>query len=252
MQPSSSPSTSLSAEQLEHALRDEEQRRKNECIALVSGGLDSTTALWWALWQGLRIVKTLHFQYGQSHASEIASAITVCEVARVPKPEVIKLNFEHLRGLTALLPAAGFDSLTAHQTTPDQLGEQVSATYVPGRNIVFLAIAGGYADAVGARHLVGGWNAVDYSGYPDCRPRFLHAMEDALRAGLRWSVQIHAPLVYLSKADIIRLATQLHAPLELTWSCYKGGERPCGECPSCKVRQKGFEEAGIADPALAA
>jgi 7-cyano-7-deazaguanine synthase len=197
------------------------------------------------------IVKTLHFQYGQSHAKELAHCRVICEHAGVPAPQVINLNFEHLRGLTALLPSEGFDHLAAMKTEKDQEGQDVSATYVPGRNIVMLSIAGGMADALRCHGIVGGWNAEDYSGYPDCRPRFLWAMQQALGAGLRWPCNIYSPLNNASKAHIIKLGKLIGAPLDLTWSCYAGGAEPCKTCPSCMVRAKGFEEAGIVDPALA-
>lgn len=220
-------------------------------IALVSGGLDSATALQWAVKEAeITIIKTVHFQYGQSHATEIGAAYAVCDALHIPRPEVIKINLEHLRGYSALLPKGEFDPKAAHETTLDIKGLPVSATYVPGRNIVMLALMGGIADAINARTIIGGWNAVDYSGYPDCRPQFISAMEVALRSGLRFGVDIVAPLLHLTKADIVRLAFRLNVPIELTWSCYKGGEKPCGECPSCIVRVKGFAEAEVQDPAL--
>lgn len=220
-------------------------------IALVSGGLDSCVALWMAKHERhFNIVKTIHFQYGQSHAKEIAHAHAICEVAGVPPPVVIKVPMEHLRGLTALIPKEGFSAEEAAKTCVDQAGEAVSATYVPGRNIVMLALAGGLCDALGAHGIVGGWNHDDYSGYPDCRPRFLWAMQQALQAGLRWPVNIYSPLTGHTKAGIIKLGQLLRAPMELTWSCYAGGEKPCGTCPSCNVRRKGFEEAGLTDKAL--
>ena len=219
----------------------------------MSGGLDSATALWWASKEGnYKIVKTVHFQYGQSHAREIAAAITVCEAAGVPRPDIIKLNFEWARGASALLPLGAFDPAAAAKTEKDQLGEEVSATFGPGRNIVMLAVMGGIADIARAGNIIGGWNAVDYSGYPDCRPRFLYAMEDSLRLGLRNPVRILAPVVFLDKASIIKMGMKLGVPYELTWSCYAGGDAPCAVCPSCQVRIKGFKDAGIPDPALEA
>jgi len=219
-------------------------------VVLVSGGLDSCTALAYCRWYDFDVVKTVHFQYGQSHAKELAHAQVICEALGMPTPVVLKLNFEHLRGSSALLPLQAFSQEEAAGTVTDQVGEKVSNTYVPGRNIVMLAMLGGIADAERVYYITGGWNAVDYSGYPDCRPDFLNAMATALRLGLRFPVSINAPLVHLTKADVIRLAKKINAPLELTWSCYKGDEKPCMECPSCKVRQAGFEEVGIADPAL--
>jgi 7-cyano-7-deazaguanine synthase len=220
-------------------------------IVLVSGGLDSATTLWYCRHYDFEVVSTVHFQYGQSHAKELAHAQTLCEVGGFPKPEVIKVNFEYLRGSSALLPLGAFNQQDAAGTVQDQAGYAVSNTYVPGRNIVMLAMLGGIADARRIHYLAGGWNAVDFSGYPDCRPPFLNAMEGALRLGLRHPISILAPIVYMSKGDVIKFGQKLGAPLELTWSCYAGGEKPCMECPSCKVREKGFADAGISDPALA-
>jgi len=218
-------------------------------LVLVSGGLDSCVALAYCRYYDFDVRGTVHFQYGQSHAKEIAHSRVLCQALGVPEPRVINLNFEHLRGTSALLPREGFDQTDAAETITDQFGHAVSKTYVPGRNIVMLAMLGGICDAERIHYITGGWNAVDYSGYPDCRPQFIYAMQDALRMGLRWPVSINAPLNYLSKADVIKLGRRINAPLELTWSCYKGDEKPCGECPSCKVRAKGFAEAGLEDPA---
>ena len=218
-------------------------------LVLVSGGLDSCVALAYCRHYDFDVMGTVHFQYGQSHAKELAHSQVLCQALGMPKPRVLKLDFEHLRGATALMPREEFSQSDAAETIVDQFGHAVSKTYVPGRNIVMLAMLGGIADAERVHYICGGWNAVDYSGYPDCRPQFILAMQDALRLGLRWPVSIIAPLNYLSKADVIRLGRRIGAPLELTWSCYKGAEQPCGECPSCQVRAKGFAEAGFADPA---
>ncbi|MDE2237726.1 MAG: 7-cyano-7-deazaguanine synthase, partial [Elusimicrobia bacterium] len=133
----------------------------------------------------------------------------------------------------------------------------IPSTYVPGRNTIFLALAASLADAVGAEAIVIGANALDYSGYPDCRPEFLEAFEETARQGTKRGVEgaplkILAPLLRMTKRRIVELGLRLGAPLERTWSCYKGGRVPCGCCDSCKLRAKGFSEAGVADPALAA
>src|SRR3990167_5874603 len=130
-----------------------------KAIALVSGGLDSATALYWAHRESYNIVKAVHFQYGQSHANEIVSADAICEALGIPKPEIIKLNFEWARGASALLPLGAFSQTEAARTEEDQKGELVSATFVPGRNIVMLAVMGGIADILGAHNIIGGWNA---------------------------------------------------------------------------------------------
>jgi 7-cyano-7-deazaguanine synthase len=223
---------------------------QTDTIALVSGGLDSAVALYWARSEGYNIVKTINFQYGQTHAMEQAACQVICSMARVPEPTIIKIDLEFLRGATALMPLGGQFSQEEAAKTELVAGENVSATFVPGRNIIMLAMVGGLADSVRAGHVIGGWNAVDYSGYPDCRPKFLYSMEDTLRLGLRWPIRILAPLVFLDKASIIKLGAKLGVPFEVTWSCYAGGERPCGQCPSCKVRIKGFADANLEDPGL--
>ncbi|MDP2865152.1 MAG: 7-cyano-7-deazaguanine synthase, partial [Elusimicrobiota bacterium] len=131
----------------------------------------------------------------------------------------------------------------------------IPSTYVPGRNLVFSSVGFSLADAVGAAAIVLGPNVVDYSGYPDCRPAFYRALEKAAAHGTRSGaggkkIKLLTPLIRLSKAGIARLAVKLGAPLELTWSCYSGGEEPCGRCDSCKLRAKGFADAGFKDPAL--
>ncbi|OGR70385.1 MAG: 7-cyano-7-deazaguanine synthase, partial [Elusimicrobia bacterium GWC2_65_9] len=131
----------------------------------------------------------------------------------------------------------------------------IPSSYVPGRNTIFLALATSLADSVGARAIVIGANALDYSGYPDCRPSFLDAFSKAAKLGTKRGTEkkplrVLAPLLRLDKKGIVRLAEKVGAPLSLTWSCYAGGSRPCGRCDSCRLREKGFREAGVEDPAL--
>jgi len=131
---------------------------------------------------------------------------------------------------------------------------EIPVTYVPARNIIFLSFAASCAEAIGARSVFIGANALDYSGYPDCRPEFFDAYQNVLNKGLKAGVEgkkikIHTPLLRKTKAQIIRLGKQLNVPYEVTWSCYKGGKKPCGVCDSCMLRAKGFKEAGLADPA---
>lgn len=216
-----------------------------KAVVLLSGGLDSTTALYWAKSKGYAPVG-LAVRYGQRHAKELKAARAVARRARVPLHEV-----------TLRLPWLAGSSLTNKALRlPDlplsSIGRGgVPSTYVPGRNTVFLSLAASLADAAGADAVVIGANALDYSGYPDCRPAFTRAFERAARAGTRRTrLKVLAPLLRLDKAGIVRLARKAGAPLELTWSCYAGTARPCGRCDSCKLRAKGFREAGAADPAL--
>jgi 7-cyano-7-deazaguanine synthase len=218
-------------------------------LVLLSGGLDSTVALAWATKNG-PIAGLVHFQYGQTHEKEVYAANNVARFYGYTL-RTYELNFKHIEPtkVGALLDLH-LDVRKAHTTVKDQTGEDVSATFVPGRNIIFLAYAGSICDSEEIESIVMGVNAVDYSGYPDCRPAFIGRMEEALSHGLRYSVSLLTPLLHLSKAEIIDLGMNLGAPLHLTWSCYSGTSRPCGECPSCVVRAKGFREAGVADPAL--
>ncbi|HNW43012.1 MAG TPA: 7-cyano-7-deazaguanine synthase QueC [Elusimicrobiales bacterium] len=224
---------------------------KKKAVVLFSGGLDSTTALCWALKGGYDCL-AISFDYGQRHSRENLSARKIAARLKVPLYEV-KLDFPWL---------AVSSLVNSKQELPDTASSEIGAggipsTYVPGRNFVFSAIGVSLADSVGAAAVVSGPNVVDYSGYPDCRPSFYRAVERAAAAGTRIGagggrIKFLTPLIRLSKAGIIRLALKLKAPLELTWSCYSGGGLPCGRCDSCKLRAKGFAAAGIADPALKA
>ena len=219
-----------------------------KAVVLFSGGLDSTTCLCWALAQGYTC-EALTVLYGQRHVREVVSAQTICRQLGV-KHHVIEMD----------LPWLSSSSLVdKQQQLPDIPVEQIThsgvpSTYVPGRNLVFLSLAGSLLDSIQADAIVAGPNAVDFSGYPDCTPAFFKAAGEALNRGtvrgVRNGIEVLAPLMTLSKADIVKLAVELQVPLQLTWSCYAGGEKPCGKCDSCKLRAKGFEEAGYKDPAL--
>jgi 7-cyano-7-deazaguanine synthase len=191
----------------------------DKCVVLLSGGLDSCVTLAIAHSVYGKGCIPLSFVYGQRHAQELTSGVT-----------------------------DGNPSLE-HVERPD---DKLPATFVPGRNIIMIAVAGAFAYTHGAGELYGGWNAVDYSGYPDCRPRFLREMEHALCSGLGSDMIVTYPLVHSSKVDIIRRGLNMGAPMQLSWSCYAGGlSTPCGECDSCKIRAEGFEKLGIPDPASA-
>ena len=222
--------------------------RPRTAIVLLSGGLDSTTALYWARSKGYSIA-ALSVRYGQRHARELSAARAVAKAAKVRIYEV-----------SVRLPWLKGSSLTnKHMRLPDialsKIGHgKIPTTYVPGRNTVFLALAVSLADTIGASAIVIGANALDYSGYPDCRPPFLRAFSVVARQGTKRGTEgkplaIIAPLLRLDKKGIVCLAAAVKAPLHLTWSCYAGALRQCGRCDSCKLRAKGFKEAGIADPA---
>lgn len=223
-------------------------KKGKKALVLFSGGLDSTTCLYWALAQGYTC-ETLTVSYGQRHARETESAHKIAQRLGV-KEHTVTLN----------LPWLSVSSLVDEkQQLPDIAVEQITegkipSTYVPGRNLMFLAIAGSLLDSVGADAIIAGPNAVDFSGYPDCTPAFYQAAANALnygtKTGVTEGIEVLAPLMNLSKTEIVRLADSLHVPFELTWSCYAGGDKPCGRCDSCKLRAKGFAEAGVKDTSL--
>ena len=213
-------------------------------IALLSGGLDSATAAALALEAGHRVIG-LSFNYGQRHQRELRAAAEVAEALGLAEHHTINVN----------LAAWGGSSLTdLNQPVPDQ-GVQdgvIPSTYVPGRNTVFIALGLSLAEAKEAQHLVLGVNAIDYSGYPDCRPDYLHAFQSladlASRSGREGhGTQLWAPLVEWSKTKIVEEALRLDVPIATTWSCYAGGEHPCGVCDSCRIRDAALREAGRPD-----
>jgi 7-cyano-7-deazaguanine synthase len=221
-------------------------------VVLLSGGLDSTTAAAWAKAEGYDLY-ALSFDYGQRHRRELASAKAVAKAVGAREHKVLKLPLGDL-GHSALT-----DKAIAVPDAPakaSRIGSAIPTTYVPARNTVFLSFALGYAEVTGASAIVIGANALDYSGYPDCRPEYLEAFERmanlATKSGVEGrTVKVLAPLLHMSKRDIVATAQRLKAPIAQTWSCYRGGKAPCGTCESCVLRAKGFSEAGVADPALA-
>ncbi len=223
--------------------------RRKRAVVLLSGGLDSAVCLHWAKKRGYS-VEALTIHYGQRHAKELDSARRLAKAARVRLHQV-KLPLPWLNGSSLVDRTKRLPNLPLAK-----IGKGgVPSTYVPGRNTIFVALGVSLADATGAEAVVIGANALDYSGYPDCRPAFYRAFSEVARRGTRRGAQrrplrIETPLVRLDKAAIVRLARRLKVPLELTWSCYRGGARPCGTCDSCKLRAKGFSSAGTCDPAL--
>lgn len=219
-----------------------------KAIVLLSGGLDSATILYMAKADGFRPYGLI-FDYGQRHNKEIDHARRIARAAKCPY-EVVAFS----------LPWQGSSLLDKRKKLPVRKTikpSEIPSTYVPARNIIFLSFAMSYAEAVKAEAVYIGANAIDYSGYPDCRPDFMRAYETAARKGMKAGVQghsikIHAPLIKLSKAGIIRAGMKLGVPYQHTWSCYRGLKRPCGTCDSCVLRAKGFAEAGCEDPALEA
>jgi 7-cyano-7-deazaguanine synthase len=220
-----------------------------DCVVLLSGGLDSYTAAAIVRAEGFRLF-ALTVRYGQRHAREIEAARAVAAALGVERHVELDVN----------LAAFGGSSLTTDMAVPKDRPmdpAEIPSTYVPARNTVFLSLALGWAEVLGATDLVIGVNALDYSGYPDCRPEYIAAFEQLAGLGTRAGVEgarfrIHAPLLALSKAEIIRRGTVLGLDYGLTHSCYDPDPagRPCGRCDSCVLRATGFAQAGLADPAL--
>lgn len=220
----------------------------NSAVVVFSGGLDSTTALYWAK-KTFDNVYAITFFYGQRHSIEVEMAKTTAKQAGVKEHVVFDVNLSKF-GASALTD----ERIEVPETHSVEEIEKrgIPVTYVPFRNGVFISIAASYCESRNTTNLVGGWNAVDYSGYPDCRPEFLSAMENALNRGTkvgaegkRW--KIYAPLINLTKGKIVKLGLSLGADYSYSISCYRGGEVPCGKCDSCILRAKGWKEAGEED-----
>ena len=214
-------------------------------VVLVSGGLDSATVLAIARERGHRC-HALSFDYGQRHRAELEAARRVAAALGAVEHRVLAMPIGEF-GHSALTDPA--------IPVPERPTQGIPATYVPARNTIFLACALGHAEVIGAQDIYIGVNAVDYSGYPDCRPEFIAAFERVAALATKAAVEgrgirIHAPLIELSKADIIRRGVALGVDYALTVSCYQPDEsgRACGRCDSCRLRRVGFEQAGIADP----
>lgn len=220
-------------------------KKTNKAVVLLSGGLDSATTLYYAMDRGYACT-CLIFNYGQRHNKEMKRAKAIAQKAGCADQE-LKIS----------LPWQGSALLDRSREIPKGTGssKKIPSTYVPSRNIIFLSFASSFAEAIGAQAIFIGANAVDYSGYPDCRPEFYQAYQQALDTGTKTGVEhkrikIYTPLIRKTKAQIIRLGNKLGVPYDLTWSCYSGGRKPCGTCDSCVLRAKGFQEARIKDPAL--
>jgi 7-cyano-7-deazaguanine synthase len=221
-------------------------------VCLLSGGLDSSTCLAIARGHGFDC-HCLSFDYGQRHMMELAAAARVAQQLGAAEHRTIKFD----------LRAFGGSALTGDLAVPKDRSEGemkagIPVTYVPARNTIFLSFALAYAEVTGSHDIFIGVNAIDYSGYPDCRPEFIHSFETlanlATKAGVEGTsrFKIHTPLIEMSKGEIVRTALALGVDLRLTHSCYDpdGEGRPCGNCDSCILRQKGFAEAGVRDPLL--
>ena len=218
-------------------------------VVLLSGGLDSTTTLAIATAQGYATY-ALSFDYGQRHKIEIEAARRIVKSLGVKEHRVVEID-NRLFGDSALTDAVDVPKSRSEK----EISAGIPVTYVPARNIIFLSHALAWAEMIPAGHIFLGVNAIDYSGYPDCRPEFIAMFETMANIGTKAGVegrrfQIHAPLIKMSKAQIVRKAIELDVDLALTHSCYDPTPegRACGQCDSCQLRRKGFREAGVIDP----
>lgn len=212
-------------------------------VVLISGGLDSPTVLAYALDHGYKVFP-LSFDYGQRHSREVQSSEKICGYYGLDLKK-ININLRQIGG------SALTDDIDVPERGIDAIDGSVPVTYVPARNTIFISLAAAYGEVIKAGTIFIGANAIDYSGYPDCRPDFYNAMEKALNLGTEYGIEngfrINVPLQYLTKGDIVKLGRKLGVPYKLTWSCYNGREKACGRCDSCILRLKGFMEAGDFD-----
>jgi 7-cyano-7-deazaguanine synthase len=219
-----------------------------QAVVLLSGGLDSAVTLYFAKAQGFKCF-CLIFDYGQRHKKEIESAKKIARQANC-RFQIVKINLSS-KGSSLLDKKITVPSKRANGQTGKRAND-IPSTYVPGRNIIFLSFALSYAETTGAKVIFIGAHVQDYSGYPDCRPEFYRAFNRVIVTGTKSGVQknrikVLTPLIYKTKARIIKLGAKLKVPFGLTWSCYRGTKFPCGKCDSCYFRAKGFQEAGLKD-----
>ena len=214
-------------------------KKENNAVVLFSGGLDSTTVLYYALSKGYKC-RCLIFNYGQKHDKEIKAAVKIAKITGCAY-SIVKIS----------LPWSN-DALTnKNKDVPvhNKITKFIPSTYVPGRNTLFLSYALSYAQSAGANSVFIGVNSVDFSNYPDCTPEFINAYNGVLKS-LKTKIKVKTPILNMNKARIIKLGTKLKVPYRYTWTCYNGYNKPCGKCDSCKLRAKGFKEAKLNDPAI--
>ncbi len=220
-----------------------------KAVVLLSGGLDSAVALYLAKSKGFDEVHAISFNYGQRHETELNHAKKIAQKAGVAAHKIVTLNLGDFGGSSLTDSSIDVEDGDVNRT-------DIPVTYVPARNMVFLSIAASYAESIEARDIFIGVSQVDYSGYVDCRQEFIDAMEVAVNKGTVMgaesgkTIKINAPFVNKTKAEEIVLGMELGVDFGLTWSCYRGGEKPCGTCDSCLLRAKAFAEAGFEDAGL--
>ena len=218
----------------------------DKALVVLSGGQDSTTCLYWAIQRfGIANVSSVTFDYGQRHRIELSSARDVADFANVPNV-ILPIDTFAAMGGNALTDAG----IAVDSTLDAKTG--LPNTFVPGRNLIFLTFAAAFAYQRGIANLVTGVAQTDYSGYPDCREESICTLQTAIRNGMESELQIHTPLMHLSKKETVELAEGLGAlpAMAMTHTCYNGERPPCGDCPACELRARGFDEAGVVDPLM--
>lgn len=218
-----------------------------KAVILLSGGLDSSTILYQALSDGCEC-HAISFDYQQRHLRELESAKAIAKKAGVVQHQVVKFDLRQWGG-----SALTDDAIALPQRSLEEMSQNIPVTYVPARNTIFLSFALAYAETIKAERVYIGINALDYSGYPDCRPDYIQAMQQVFHLGTKQGregqpITIESPLINLKKTEIIQLGNQLGVPWELTWSCYAGDDKACGVCDSCRLRLAAFAELGLIDP----
>ncbi|MEA5572150.1 7-cyano-7-deazaguanine synthase QueC [Calothrix sp. UHCC 0171] len=219
-----------------------------KAVILLSGGLDSATVLYQASADGCDCY-AMSFDYQQRHKRELDSAFAIAKQVGVIQHQLVNFDLRQWGG--SALTDEKLDLPVERSLT--EMAQNIPITYVPARNTIFLSFALAYAETIGAERVYIGVNALDYSGYPDCRPDYMEAMQEVFRLGTKQgregeAISIVSPLINLKKTEIIQLGNQLGVPWKLTWSCYAGGEKACGVCDSCRLRLAAFRELGLEDP----
>jgi 7-cyano-7-deazaguanine synthase len=221
---------------------------KDKAVVLLSGGLDSSTVLFIA--KKKYKCHCLIFDYGQRHRREIESAKKVAKFTGCDY-KIMRISFfwkgSSLLDKTKKIPY----NIVGTIGNVGNIGKDIPSTYVPARNTVFLSYAASFAEAIGAKKIFIGANAVDFSGYPDCRPQYYKIFNKLLEVGTKnRNIKIETPIIHKTKEEIVKLGIKFGVPFNLTWTCYSGGKKPCGKCDSCVLRAKGFSKAKVKDPLL--